>query len=150
MSVTASLLKQIEAEVEKAIKDNAETLNENNCEKVFSYRQVKSTISWRKKYCPQSKRPKIVHENPWSEKCALEVITQQLKAEYIDLLENHKRIEQTAVGALTRREKRTTRTPGVNKHQDKFCQRSEETTWEEDKTDNPYYHEEAKQEDEYT
>jgi hypothetical protein len=60
-----------------------------------------------------------MHENPWSEKCTLEVITQKIKAEYIDQLENHKRIEQIALGALKRRETRT-RTPGVNKHQGRF------------------------------
>ena len=53
-------------------------------------------------------------------------------AEYVDLLENNKRIKQLA-RAMSPRDKRNTRTPGLDKNQDWY--HIEDTPWERDKNE---------------
>ena len=96
MMLTLSDIEDLEEEVYQAIENNAEKIDEGNCDKIFTYRVTKNKVKWFINCCTHCTRPFMIHENPWIEECSLDPIKQDLKGEYIHLLENNARIKQIA------------------------------------------------------
>jgi len=99
MVVTASIKKDIQDEVDKAVETHAKSINEENCNNIFVFRRHRGDIVWSAKTCDKCNRPTLVHANPWEQTCSIlgEPVTQKVVAEYIDQLNNHERLKQIVV-----------------------------------------------------
>jgi len=51
MVVTASQKKDIEAEVDKAVENHAKSINDENCNEIFAFKEHKGDIIWSVKNC---------------------------------------------------------------------------------------------------
>ena len=99
MAITKSQALEIEAEVIQAIDNHAAKITEENYEEIIAFKTLGKDAEWAVKTCDKCNRPTIVHDNPWSrvcEKSAEEKLTQNVAAEYIENVENSKRMKQIA------------------------------------------------------
>jgi hypothetical protein len=96
MVVTISIKTDIETEVDKAVETHAKSINEENCNKIYVFRKHRGVIIWSVKTCDKCYRPTLVHADPWEQTCSVlgEPVPQKVVAEYIDQLNNHKRLKQ--------------------------------------------------------
>ena len=67
MVVTGSQKKEIEAEVDKAVETHTKSINEENCNEIFAFREHKGNIVWSVKTCDRCNRPTLVHADPWGD-----------------------------------------------------------------------------------
>ncbi len=93
MTVTREMQAQMEAEVEEAIEDHVQRIEDENCEQIFYYKRTKDPIIWGINCCTVCSKPNILHQDPWGDLCSQEAISLYKMAEYIDFLENDKRIK---------------------------------------------------------
>ncbi len=96
MAVTRSIEQIVRDEVARAIEERAEEITTSNADQIFKYTTYRSKVTWVVQCCTVCRRPNFVHQNPWDENCTVEPISQNAKGEYIDQLENNKRIKQIA------------------------------------------------------
>ncbi len=99
MAVTKSQALEIEAEVIQAIDNHAAKITEDNYEEIIAFKTLGKDAEWAVRTCDKCNRPTLLHDNPWSrvcEKTAEEKLTQNVAAEYIEQIENSKRIKQIA------------------------------------------------------
>ena len=85
MVVTASVRRDIEIEVDKAVETHAKSINDENCNEIFAFREHKGDIVWSVKTCDRCNRPTLVHADPWEQTCSFlgKPVTQNVIAEYI-------------------------------------------------------------------
>ena len=97
MVVTASQKKDIEAEVDRAVEVHAKLINEENCDKIFAFREHRGDKVWSEKTCNRCNKPTLVHADPWSDTCSItgEPATQNITAEYINMFTNHKSVHSS-------------------------------------------------------
>jgi len=102
MVVTASVKKDIQDEVDKAVETHAQSINDENCNEIFAFRQHKGDIIWSVKMCNKCFRPTLVHADPWGQTCSIlgEPVTQNVVAKYIDQFNSHKRLKQIVVWVM--------------------------------------------------
>ena len=96
MAVTRSIEQIVRDEVTRAIEERAEEITTANADQIFEYTIHRSKVTWVVQCCTVCRRPNFVHQNPWDKNCTVEPISQNAKGEYIDQLENNKRIKQIA------------------------------------------------------
>ena len=115
MAVTKSIEEIVRDEVTRAIEKHAENITRSNADQIFKYTIHKSETTWVVQCCTVCRKPNFVHQDPWDTNCTAEPINQTTKGEYIDQLENHRRIKQIAKRVKpvkkTRRRRGTRRTP---------------------------------------
>jgi len=87
---------EIEAEVEQAIENHAAKITEDNYAEIIAFKTLGKDAEWSVKTCAKCKKPTLLHQNPWNRICEATVIKENLAAEYIELIENSKRIKQIA------------------------------------------------------
>ncbi len=102
MVVTASIKKDITDEVNKAVETHAKSINKENCNEIFAFREHKGDIVWSVKMCDRCNRPTLVHADPWGDRCLItgEPVTQNVVAKYLDQLNSHKRLKQIVVWVM--------------------------------------------------
>jgi len=96
MAVTQSIEQIVRDEVARAIEERAEEITTSNADQIFKYTIHKSETTWVVQCCKVCRKPNFVHQDPWDANCTAEPINQTTKGEYIDQLENHRRIKQIA------------------------------------------------------
>jgi len=99
MAISKSRAAEIEAEVVQAIENHAVKITEDNYVEIITFKTVGKDAEWSAKNCDKCNRPTLLHNDPWSrvcEKTAEEKLTQTVAAEYIEQIENSKRIKQIA------------------------------------------------------
>ena len=99
MVLTQQQLKEATTEVENAIEKHVGKITEDNFAEVFAFNGTGKEAEWALKTCEICNRPTLMHINPWSRICEFtteNVMNQNLAGEYIDILENSKRIKQVA------------------------------------------------------
>ena len=96
MLITNHQVEAIEAEVKLAIETHAKSINKENCLEILAFKIHKGSILWTIKTCTTCNRPKLVHENPWNEKCnrSGEGVNQKILGKYIELLNNNTCLKQ--------------------------------------------------------
>jgi hypothetical protein len=96
MSVTRSTEQIVREEIAKAIEENTEKVTPENADQIFDYKISKTRVRWTIRCCIVCHKPNFIHQEPWDDNCRVQQITQSFKGEYIDQLENHKRMKQIA------------------------------------------------------
>ena len=96
MAVTRSIEQIVRDEVTRAIEEHAENITRSNADQIFKYTIHKSKVTWVVQCCTVCRKPNFVHQDLWDANCTAEPINQTTKGEYIDQLENHRRIKQIA------------------------------------------------------
>jgi len=123
MIITKNIEVQIQEEINRAVNLHIGNIDESCSDDIFIYKVSKIGLIWTVRCCSVCGRPNLVHQDPWGGRCTQEPINQDLKAEYIEQAEEHRRIKKVAeILAPTgrTREQRTRRTPSISKNQDGF------------------------------
>jgi len=141
MIITKNIEGQVAEEINKAVTLHIENIDESCSDDIFIYKVSKCGLIWTVRCCSVCGRPNLVHQDPWIGQCTQEPIDQDLKAEYIDQADKHRRIKQVAVlmvppeeeEMVTVGEPRSRRTRGDDKQKSKckFPLWKENTTWSE-------------------
>jgi len=97
MAVTRSMEQIVRDDIARAIEEHAEEITSSNADYIFNYTRDRHQTTWVVQCCTVCRRPNFVHQDPWDENCEVEPINQMFKGEYIDQMENHRRIKQIAV-----------------------------------------------------
>ena len=96
MAVTTNLEQVVGDEITRAIEEHAENVTRSNAGQIFKYKFLKSGTTWGVQCCTVCRKPTFAHQDPWDANCTAEPISQITIGEYIDQLENHKKIQQIA------------------------------------------------------
>jgi len=144
MIITKNIEAQVTEEINKAVASHIESIDETCSDDIFIYKVTKSDTIWTVRCCTVCGRPNLVHPDPWIGQCTQDAIDQDLKAEYIDQAENHRRIKQVARLMIPQEDEDEIITPGEprprsrlnrgeykEKSKCKFPLWKENTTWSE-------------------
>ncbi len=123
MIITKKIEEQVAEEINKAVILHIKNIDNSCSDDIFIYKVLKSGPIWTVKCCSVCGRPNLVHQDPWKGRCTQEPIDQDLKAEYIEQAEEHRRIKQVAEILAPNKDERTreqrkTRPPSISKNQE--------------------------------
>ena len=96
MTLTKSTSAEIESEVDLAIELHAEKITKDKYAEIIAFKTLGKDAEWSVKTCSICRKPTLLHENHWNRMCAAEKITQNMAAEYMEMIENSKRIKKIA------------------------------------------------------
>jgi hypothetical protein len=142
MIITKNIEAQVAEEVSRAVIQHINNIDESCCDDIFIYKVSKIGVIWTIKCCSVCGRPNLVHQDPWTGQCTQEPIDEDLKGEYIEQAEKHRRIKQVAKMLLVPEDdeeetevaeprRRTTRGAEKEKSKSKFPLWKENTLWSE-------------------
>ena len=139
MIITKNIEAQVAEEINKAVASLIESIDETCSDDIFIYKVTKSDTIWTVRCCTVCGRPNLVHPDPWIGQCTQDAIDQDLKAEYIDQAENHRRIKQVARLMIPQEDDEEIITPGVprgrsNRGEDKQKSKCKFPLWKENTT----------------